>query len=206
MPLGDSITFGDGSSDLAGYRSALFARALDGKHAITFVGSASSGPARVNGVAFPSSHEGYPGFTIGALSMFVRAAITTHRPHIVLLMIGTNDQSMLTETASLRAQLATLIDQILAADAHLLLLVAQLVPTQDDARNVRVEHYNAAIAELVQQRADSGDHIALVDMYSAFRANAAYKTAYFVDDVHPSDAGYAVMADVWYAALAPLLR
>jgi len=37
-------------------------------------------------------------------------------------------------------------------------------------------------------------------------ANPNYATEYLVDDVHPTDAGYAVMGGVWYQAVGSLLR
>ena len=94
MPLGDSITEGkDGSSDGGGYREELFRRAhADGK-AIKLVGSQSNGPATVDGVTWPRNHEGFSGYTIGALlnNNLTQNAIKTYKPNIVLLMIGTNN-------------------------------------------------------------------------------------------------------------------
>ena len=84
--------------------------------------------------------------------------------------------------------------------------MAQIVPTTNDAENARVRAYNAGVATVVNARAAAGKHVALVDMYGAFTANAACKTAYMSDQLHPQDAGYAVMADVWYAAIGTLLR
>ena len=43
-------------------------------------------------------------------------------------------------------------------------------------------------------------------MYSAFVANAEYKTAYMDNFIHPNDAGYAAMGDVWYAAISSALH
>jgi lysophospholipase L1-like esterase len=46
----------------------------------------------------------------------------------------------------------------------------------------------------------------MVDMYSAFTSNADFKAKYLSDNLHPTDAGYVVMAGVWYAAIGPLLH
>ena len=67
-------------------------------------------------------------------------------------------------------------------------------------------NFNAAIPALVQERAAAGKHVALVDMYGAFTARADFKTSLMFDRVHPKDAGYQVMSDVWYAAIGALLR
>jgi len=85
-------------------------------------------------------------------------------------------------------------------------VVAQLVPSTSDTLSERIRTYNAAIAGLVGTRADAGKKIVMVDMYSAFVANPAFKTEYMKDVVHPNNAGYAKMADVWYAAIAASLK
>jgi len=42
--------------------------------------------------------------------------------------------------------------------------------------------------------------------YGAFTANSDFKSKYLSDKLHPTDAGYVVMGDVWYDAIAELLR
>jgi lysophospholipase L1-like esterase len=51
-----------------------------------------------------------------------------------------------------------------------------------------------------------GKHIVSVDMYSAFTRDSNYKTALLADDLHPNPAGYARMADTWYAAVGSLFH
>jgi lysophospholipase L1-like esterase len=212
MPLGDSITFGHESSTGGGYRVPLFQSALSANRNITFVGSQISGPAMVGGTPFPQNNEGHSGYTIdtgggrqGILPL-APGAINTYKPHIVTLMIGTNDVDIQLDLANAPTRLATLIDAILGADSNLLLVVAQITPTQTDSENVRVTAYNAAIPAIVSARAKQGKHILLVDMYGALTANANYKTAYLANNLHPNDAGFVVMAGVWYAAIGSLFR
>jgi lysophospholipase L1-like esterase len=212
MPLGDSITYGHESSTGGGYRVPLFQTAINAKQNITFVGSQVSGPAMVAGTPFPQNNEGHSGYTIdtgggrqGILPL-TPGAIKTYKPHIVTLMIGTNDVDIQLDLANAPTRLATLIDAILGADPNLLLVVAQITPTQTDSENVRVMAYNAAIPAIVSARARQGKHILLVDMYGALTANANYKTAYLANNLHPNDAGFVVMASVWYAAIGSLFR
>ena len=70
----------------------------------------------------------------------------------------------------------------------------------------KVKAYNDAIPGLVKTRADAGKHVITVDMYGGFQANVNYKTDYMNDNLHPKDAGYVKMADIWYAAIGPLFR
>jgi lysophospholipase L1-like esterase len=217
MPLGDSITDGTaGSSIGGGYRVSLFHRALGDHKTITFVGSGSDGPATVDGVPFPPHHEGHSGFVIGGpgdpfsafigIAPLVVNALDTYHPNIVALMIGTNDMNLADDVANAPTRLAALIDSVTSTDPKLLLVVAQIIPSQTDALNTSIQAYNAAIPALVQARATAGKHVALVDMYDAFTAIANYKSADMSDNLHPNDAGYAVMAGVWYARIGALLR
>lgn len=211
MPLGDSITDGAGSSG-GGYRVPLFRLSLKEATTITFVGTASNGPATVDTRPFPRAHEGHSGFTIDTgggrpgLSPLVANAITMTKPHIVLLMIGTNDIAIQLDLKNAPTRLGALMDKIVATNPDLLLVVAQIVPTTNDAANVRVKAYNDAIPALVKARADAGKHVVMVDMYGGFQANPAYKTVYMNDNLHPKDAGYARMAEIWYPAIGRWLK
>ena len=211
MPLGDSITFGTASSDGGGYRVGLFRSARSHGKSLTFVGSILSGPATVDGVAFPRNNEGHYGFiTSGipfiSLEPLVVPAMTQSRPDIVTLMIGTNDMNNGFDVENAPTRLAGILDDITSTSPHVLLLVAQLTPSNSDVVNASIVAYNAAMPALVQERARAGKHIALVDMYEAFVADPGYRSELLADDVHPNAAGYARMAEVWYAKLGPALR
>ncbi|MEP6654169.1 MAG: SGNH/GDSL hydrolase family protein [Myxococcales bacterium] len=209
MPLGDSITQGkDGSTDEGGYRETLFRLAHAAGKSIQLVGSRTNGPATVDGVAWPRTHEGYSGYTIPALlkNDLTPNNIKTFKPNIVLLMIGTNDLSVGEDMPEIR--LAGIVDTILNADPKLLLFVTQITPGQSDkvSYNQKVKTYNEAIPGIVSQRAAAGKHIRLMDMNTPFLSNANYSTALLANGVHPNDTGYKLMGQTWYAALSPLLH
>jgi lysophospholipase L1-like esterase len=212
MPLGDSITDGVGSSNgKPSYRYELFRTSLTNQKKLTFVGSAQNGPDMVDGVAFPKNHEGHSGWTIddggGRSGLYpkIEGWLDSAKPHIVTLMIGTNDVNINLDLANAPKRLGLLLDRIIGKSPNALIVVAQIVPTKVDDTNTRVRAYNDAIPALVKARADAGKHVTLVDMYGAFTKNADYKNAYMNDDLHPKDAGYVVMASTWYAAVGSLL-
>lgn len=217
MPLGDSITMGSHSSG-GGYRVELFRQSLMNSKKLTFVGRASNGPDTivVNGTTtnFPKNHEGYSGYTIdtntGAnrtgISTVVDAALTAGKPHIVLLMIGTNDVDNNLDLANAPTRLGNLLDRITTMAPNALLVVAKITPTKNDSINTKVQSYNNAIPGLVQARTSAGKHVIIVDMYAAISANASYKSAWLDDSLHPNDTGYAVMGQTWYAGIKSYLR
>ncbi len=122
------------------------------------------------------------------------------------LQIGTNDIDTNNDLANAPARLGSLIDKIIEGNANTLVVVAQMVPTGDDNENVRVKAYNDAIPALVKQRTDAGKHVIVVDMYGAIQAHADYRTSLMNDKLHPKDAGYEVMAEVWYEAIKGYLK
>jgi lysophospholipase L1-like esterase len=217
MALGDSITAGTGGSDYGSYRKFLFQLALGHQQTITLVGAQLWGPNTVMGpdggvVAFPRGNEGYSGYTIDTgglmgIHPLVAREMQTYHPHIITLMIGTNDVDTNDDLANAPMRLGGLMDTIIATDPNVLLVLAQIVPTTDDVQNVRVKAYNDAMPSLVKARTDAGKHVILVDMYTAFTSHAGYKLDYMNNNkLHPDDAGYSKMADVWYAAIGPLFR
>jgi lysophospholipase L1-like esterase len=217
MPLGDSITDGAGSSTGASYRLELFRLALKNNKKIVFVGSHQSGPDMVDNVPFPKDQEGHSGWTIddggGRMGLYPKIADWLPNampdkalPHIVTLMIGTNDVDLNLELNNAMNRLGLLLDRIIMYAPNALVVVAQIVPTTDDGENQRVQTYNGGIPMLVKTRADAGKHITMVDMYGAFTKNANYKTEYMNDKLHPKDPGYVVMANTWYDKIGSVLK
>jgi lysophospholipase L1-like esterase len=209
MPFGDSIT--DGYGTAGAYRVELFRLAHQAGKNITFVGSQSNGPSMVDGVPFPPQHEGHIGFTIyptpsrSGISPFVDSSIPQYTPHIITLMIGTNDAIDDYQMANAPTRLGMLIDSIFNKLPNVLLVVAQPIPSQDDALNGRLQTYGAAIPAIVKARADAGKHILVVDMYAPFAAVSDYKTSLLKDTWHPNEAGDVILGQHWYSVLAPSL-
>lgn len=209
MPFGDSITDGFGTD--GSYRIELFRLAHQAGKNITFVGSQSNGPSMVDGVAFPPMHEGHSRFTIydtptrSGIAPFVDSSVPQYSPHIITLLIGTNDAIDDYQLASAPTRLGMLIDSIFAKLPSVFIVVGQPIPSQDDALNARLRTYDAAIPAIVKARADAGKHISVVDLYTPFAAVTDYKTSLLKDTWHPNVAGDVILGGRWYSALAASL-
>jgi lysophospholipase L1-like esterase len=219
MPFGDSITDGYNGNTPGGYRVELFRLAhVDSKN-ITFVGSGSNGPATVDNVKFPPNHEGHSGWTIDnaggrtGISTLLKSdgssVMVKYTPHIVLLMIGTNDAIDNYDMTNAPARLGKLIDTIYSQLPNVFIVVAKPVPSRgnaskgdDTALSDRLKVYGDAIPAVVKTRADAGKHIVVVDMFTPFNAT---KTALLEDQWHPNLQGYVVLGTQWYSVLKPLL-
>jgi lysophospholipase L1-like esterase len=187
------------SSDTGGYRVPLFKKVVAASQKITFTGSQKDGPPTVSGVTFPKNHEGHSGWTIDQIAGLVPdPAMKADIPHIVLLMAGTNDVYASSGQDKMQDRLSTLIDKVTAAAPNALLVVATLTPLSNASWNTTANTYDAKIPGVVQTKASNGKHVVMVDM-------SKMPTSQLSDGVHPNDAGYAYMADIWYAAIKDLL-
>jgi lysophospholipase L1-like esterase len=196
LPFGDSIT--DGFGTPGGYRMDLFSLARDDMHEITYVGSLENGPPNVDGVTFPRRHEGHSGWRINQLLDLIPSPGFNTIPHVVLLMIGTNDVINNDALAQAPARLGNLLDEIIDAAPDALIVVAKITPMSTSDAQIRA--YNDAIPGIVAARVDMGKHLIVVDQYTGFQQNE------LADGIHPNPAGYTRMAGVWYAAIEPYLR
>ena len=204
MPLGDSITYGEGSADSGGYRTHLWNKFMNSGYKVKFVGSLSSGPCGIG-----THNEGHPGSRIDQLSTHVVRWLTKYRPQVILLLIGTNDIVQAHDVKNAPHRLNFLIDQITSTLPNSTLVVAS-IPSLDNMKlyargfcssvdfGENVMSYNTAIPGIVQSKVTQGKYVYYVDMYDAI------PVCDVEDGIHPNDVGYASMANVWYFALVKL--
>lgn len=188
LPLGDSITWGQYSSDGNGYRLALYNSLAAGNH-VTFIGREKSGTMLNN------ENEGHPGFTIGLVGQMGKPDYAL-RPNVVLLLAGTNDVVFNINLATAPGTMGTVIDDILSSCPHSALLVAEIPPLLDSERETKRETFNAALKDVVASRVDAGKQVALaaMDRFTTQHLN-------ITDGIHPTDEGYKQIAGVWYDAI-----
>ncbi|KAF2666862.1 SGNH hydrolase, partial [Microthyrium microscopicum] len=184
LPLGDSITFGIGSTGQNSYRAGLYKKLTDAGASVTMVGSTKSGNFAQN------SHEGWSGYTITQISKKADNSLSK-KPNVVLLMAGTNDMPR-GDVQSAGKNLGALIDKLVAALPESTILVATLTPL--NMAQGKVDEFNKMIPGIVADRAKAGKHVAVASLAAVAKNELA-------DGVHPNDAGYAKMATAWFGAI-----
>jgi lysophospholipase L1-like esterase len=165
------------------------------------------GTADDNSGALPADerhHEGHSGWVISAGSSG-RDGLFEHvaewlgpggvHPDVVLLMIGTNDVDLAYDLEHVGARLDALVTRLRTLAPQARVIVAQLVPVNDADEDARARGYNEIVAAIVAQHRAAGEDIRLVDMH------AAVTLADLSDKLHPNEAGYAKMAQVWFDAI-----
>ena len=185
MPLGDSITFGVGSSTHDGYRSDLWTRLRNVGLPVDFSGSLRNGRMGDN------NHEGHIGWRIDQVAAQIDGWMATYRPDVVLIHLGTNDIGQNYDMAGAPGRLSRLIDRIVALRPGVKIFVATLVWMVNGSD--RYTKFNDAIPGIV---ASKGPNVRLIPQHLVGRTAGD-----LVDSAHPSNCGYAKMSYVWYYTL-----
>ena len=213
MPVGDSITYGDGGTN-AGYRGFLYNDLTAAGNTFQFVGTTNGNPGSLP--ASPvnqTSHDGWPGWTTGDVlgtfqdisnngasgnisTWLSQLAAAGQSPTIITMMIGTNDFSRGGwSVAQGTANTAAIVNIAFSQDPGVKFLLATCTPRYDSS-TAWVNSYNAGLANLVAQDQAAGDNIGLVDLNTNFPADGLSS-----DNLHPNDIGYAWMATQWTNAI-----
>ncbi|KAI4098930.1 MAG: hypothetical protein L6R37_006228 [Teloschistes peruensis] len=194
LPLGDSITYGEGSSDGNGYRLALATTIKDDGNHLNYIGQVKSGTMGNN------RHEGHGGFPIGPVGNTAKPDYP-ERPNVILLMAGTNDIIFKVDVPNAPKRLSTVIGAAVAACPDAAILVGTLLPLIHPKENPQLsstdtEAFNSGLLEAVEKYNKEGKHVAVVDMA---RVNASHISP--TDGIHPTDEGYALIAAAWHDGL-----
>ncbi len=124
--------------------------------------------------------------------------INQRRPHVLLLMEGTNDLNSRSPD-----RVAQALDDMVR-DAHqrgIVVFIATLPPARPAKRPTQAQQI-PILNELIKQIAFK-ENVYLVDVYAPL---AADMSLIGVDDLHPTPAGYEVMAKTWFDAIVKVLE
>ncbi len=188
MPLGDSITYGVGSSTGSGYRGDLWDMLKAHTDKVAFVGSQESG-------SLPDDdHEGYPGRRIDQVAAIADCTVQRANPNMVTVHLGTNDMNQNYDLANAPERLGDLIDQVLADVPGATVVVASLIPSVKEGMQPKIDAFNEALPGVVAEREKEGKHVVLVDM-------GAVTTSELADTSHPNDTGYRDMARAFLSGI-----
>ena len=222
LALGDSITKGCGSSasaetnwtatcgnDVGGYRVPLWAALTAAGVNATMVGTLQSGPPWAPAAA--TMHEGHPGWRTAQI-LHVLPAWAATNPDVILIHLGTNDVGQAHPLPEMLADMGALLGNIsgaLPAARTFVTTILHMVNSDHPEWGPAVAAYNAALPGIVAKwpRAQlldlgpTGLCPANADprqrLCSQCNPGAACTTnASFYDRVHPTAAGYSVMAGV----------
>ena len=228
LPLGDSITLGASVPAWipGGYRAPLFTLLTTAGYPIQFVGSDSNNPAAALTAAGNSAHEGHGSYTTSNLlanldadragpsanngGHWLDGLAGTHPPvypDVILLLAGVNDLGVnqLSSTQAL-AGLDALLNQLAALRPAARVVVSTLPPyigSNYPDREAHQQEFNAALPALIATHQAAGHRVTCGDVRTKINlTNAAALLC--SDGVHPTQAGYDALAQMWFEAFPPL--
>lgn len=227
MPLGDSITEGvlrtscdvDGLPDdeQVGYRAKLLQNLKEDGYIVDFVGSQQHGLSATPPIADPD-HEGVGGDKASDVLDRIESNLTTSPADIILLHVGTNDINTDDTNTTINdiEQILDTIDAWEGTNNPVTVLLSTIIERRDaggpcdtspplNFPNANVATLNSLIANTVASRLAANDRIILVDQHSVIggdvQAGSTVPTGLSVDGVHPTAAGYEMMANEWFNKL-----
>lgn len=230
LPLGDSITFGAGSSagpannwstscgdTCGGYRAPLWASLTSAGFNVSTVGSLRAGPAWLPASA--NLHEGHSGWRIAQLTGIL-PTWAAFEPDVITLLAATNDVGTNHTLAQILADMESLLSATAAALPRAKVLVGtvlNMVNSLNPQWSTMVRAVNEALPALVAKygyvlvdlAGASGlctpDASPLRRLCAECNSPTMCNSTYY-DRVHPTAAGYDLLAGVWAAALGPVLE
>ncbi len=203
MPLGDSITGSPGC-----WRQLLWQQLANAGYTsgIDMVGSLNNQSSCGGGASWDGDNEGHGGYLATGIvsSNYLPGWLSSAKPDIVMMMLGTNDVWNHLATTTILDAYTTLLGQMRASNPSVKLIVAQILPMNpsgcsDCAQGV--VNLDAAIPGWASAHSTSQSPITVVDQFTGF--NDAADTS---DGVHPnSTTGIQKVAAKWYPALTAVL-
>lgn len=199
MLLGNSITTGyDGSSPVGGFRDDLDYMLTGAGAEYDLVGTLNDGQG------FDADHEGHGGWTVDRMLTDIDSFLVQEDPQMVLIHLGTNDISANQSVASTVTEMNNLLSLIYGYDANMIILLSALIPRNDSAgpqKDSLTTELNTGYFDLVTNWEIGGYRIKYVDHNTAFRRDPNWQENYLFDHVHPTNEGYAVMAETYFDSL-----
>ncbi|KAG8161302.1 hypothetical protein KVR01_009566 [Diaporthe batatas] len=211
MPLGASITFGLKSSDGNGYRDKLQELlSRSGTSNIEFVGSRRSGSMASNAV------EGWPGLRIDQVLPKARASVPVDLPNVILLNLGTNDcvqnynldnttqtsptapELTADPTFTVGTRMRMVVEDLLAWSPNVTVVMSTLINNRVERVQDRTLDANDQFRSVAADLQAQGKKVVIAEMSAS--AGGPNMTTMF-DQTHPTDIGYAMMANRFYVAM-----
>ncbi len=185
MPLGSSSTVGAGSLRTAGFRGPLEDLLARDGIAYDMVGSQRSGPLSM---ADPD-HEGHGGWTMDRMQPDVAGWMTTEKPDVVLLQVGTNDLISGVGAPITAERLDTMLRTIHATTSAYVIVAGVWAPLR--SRLPARTEYARLAAAVVQRHRNAGEPVTFVDTSTMLGPGDVY------DGLHPDASGYRKIAAMW---------
>jgi lysophospholipase L1-like esterase len=187
MPLGDSITKGNGASDGNGYRKRLRQKLLNYDSTVDMIGTQKSPKMPVDG-----DHQGHSGKYLAQIREFLQLSIAA-QPNIVLVHAGTNNMDKQVDLAIATDLIEGIMNDIWEGSPKAVVLVMPVIWANDPGMQQRTDKFNAQLGTIIKRKQGAGQHVLSVP--------TQITAGDLSDRKHPNDQGYEKMATAWFKGI-----
>jgi hypothetical protein len=195
MPVGDSIT--EGGKTFFNYRLPLLEKLTAAGYHIQYVGSRKSESPRG-----PLPYEAYSGKTAEFLATAAPKSFREHPADIVLIHAGHNHFAEEKPIEKIIAAHESMIRAFRETSPHVIILLAQVIPSGKLPKYAYIPTLNEALAKLAARQSTPDQPILLVNQAENFDPDKDT----IQDKVHPNETGAEKMATRWFDALTKILE
>lgn len=189
MPLGASITWGQGSSTGNGYRQYLHDKLTGAGYQIDYVGSQQHGDMP------DPDNEGWPGLRVEQVHSKARETVPNYLPDVYLINAGTNDCGQNFDVANAGVRVNDMLNYLWSVTPDATVILSTLLINLEAPTEQRVGVFNEQVRGLVWDLANNqGKRIVLAEMHGPDGPTEEVMD----DQTHPTDQGFGRMADIWH--------
>ena len=209
MAIGDSLTLGQGGSTTGGYRHTLWQKLAAAGLPFLPCGESTQPPYSDTGTGYYGSRwsgfggwkmadlmDGTPGSGANQTGKAIPQWFASHNPHVLLLMIGTNDITETSSLAVLRPRFQALLDLIYDLRPTIPIVLGRVPQYQTLVWSPVTAYNNMMVEELTSRVAANPVRSMAVANMETIRGETKYS-----DYVHLGPTGYTEMANLWYDAI-----
>lgn len=190
MPLGDSITRGNGDPHENGYRGKLrqqlLAEQKGTNSTVDMIGSLTAGDMQ------DASHEGHSGKFLADIRQYIELSLPA-KPNVVLIHAGTNNMDKEKDLDKADTLIESIIDRAFDGSPGVTVLVAPVIWANDARMQKNTDAFNKKLRAIIERKQDDGRQILSVPV--------DIKLGDLSDRKHPNEKGYQKMAKGWYEAI-----
>ncbi|PVH86122.1 carbohydrate esterase family 3 protein [Cadophora sp. DSE1049] len=196
LVAGASIASGFKSADGNGFRVQVRDALIAAGNDVQMVGTVENGPN--------NAYVGQPGLRIEEVMARLDAALpkVSPPPNIVLVQVGANDLGQKFKIDTMQQRISTLVDHVYTAIPGVNVVLSTLLPSaKTDSGAVT---YNSQLRAVADAQSKQGRHVYVSDVHSSDFSLADILP--LPDGTHPTDAGYAKMAQVYVGTILEIVK
>lgn len=186
MPIGDSLTRGQGDPNWWGFRGDVRARLIRQGVSVNFVGP------WIDGTGADHEHAGTSGARIDQVNVQIPQLMTVYKPDVVLILLGTNDTGQQYELTTVSDRMTSLVNRVLQFRPSARVFVSTIPGWANQTAQANADIVNNGIRAAVNGLGNPNVSLVPNDIV---RDPAKDLTS---DGVHLNQCGYAKLAFVWF--------